>query len=119
MLAASSERDTNVRLEIWTGCLCASPDHSRTYEQLEAERFKRMMFGTNVTVTAADSTLRPRSFLQKQLTANRLWQFDFYGRGVIYRQGTNGTYFVFSRSPRRLKMSDMKSGDLVLHYHGD
>lgn len=116
LLAVGSEGGTNVRLEMWDGCLCAGPAHSRSYEQLEAERVKRMLFGTNVTVTPVDGTLAPLSFLRKHLAGSKLEsRTDFYRKVVIYRQATNGTYSVLSRSPR-LMMSDTKEGDLILYY---
>ncbi len=79
-----------------------------------------MSFGKNVDVRATDIALTPLGFLKLPLADSKMKDgADFYWRGVVYRRAADGQpYFVFFQGGalRRLKMSDMKDGDLIVYY---
>jgi hypothetical protein len=119
LFAVAAESPTGVRLEMWKGCLCGSPDHSRTYDQLKTERDTRMLFGTNVAFTSVGAKLSPQAFLRSHLgDSNLKGEVDFYWKGVVYRRAADGkSYLVHSNGAlRKFKMSDFKDGDLIVFY---
>jgi hypothetical protein len=113
-----AEPQAKVRLEMWAGCLCGGPDCARTYEQLKAERAKRMLFAKDAVVTSEESKLTPRAFLRKHLDDSKLKdRAVFFWKGVVYRRGSDAkSYSVQFRSLKKLKMADFKDGDLIVYY---
>ena len=115
----AAEPATKIRLEMWEGCLCGGPTHSRTYAQLKDERAKRMSFGTDVTLTPDDAKLAPLALLRQHLAENKLKdRADFYWMGVVYRCAADGQSYVvhFRGALRKFKLSDAKDGDLIVYY---
>lgn len=118
-VSIAAEPAIRVRLEMWDGCLCAGPKHSRTYDQLKDERAKRMLYGADATVSAESSNLPPLDFLRQNLRDNKSDnQAAFYRNCIVYRRALIATTYTvhFRGSPRKLKMSDMRDGDLIVYY---
>lgn len=79
-----------------------------------------MSFGTNVTVKAADMTLSPLAFLRLHLSdGNAKDRAGYYWKGVVYRRAADGhsySLFFHGGSLKKLRMIDMKDGDLIVYY---
>jgi hypothetical protein len=119
LVSFAAESVTKVRLEMWEGCICRGPKCSRTYDQLKDERTKRMLFGTDVSVTREDVKLTPLALLRQHLAGNKLKDSaDFYWKGVVYRRAAGGKPYAvhFRGALREFKLSDTKDGDLIVCY---
>jgi len=115
----AAEPTTKIRLEMWEGCLCVGPTHSRTYDQVKDERAERMAFGTDVTLTHHEAELAPLALLRQKLGESKLKdKVAFYWKGVVYRRvGDGRSYAVHFRGAiRKFSLSDAKDGDLIVFF---
>jgi hypothetical protein len=119
LIAAAAAPLKTVRLEMWEGCLCAGPTHSRNYDQLKEERAKRMLFGTDAAITIDDRKLSTFAFLASRLGDNKLKdRLDFFRYAILYRRGSHSphSYSLHSRAVKKFKMRDLNEGDLIIFY---
>jgi len=117
MASLAAEPATKVRLEMWSGCLCDGPYHSRTYDKLKDERAERMLFGADVTLTNERANLAPLDLLKRALAGSNLQaRADLYWVGVVYRRDGDGkSYSVHFRGGlKKFKLSEAKDGDLIV-----
>lgn len=118
-MSFAAEPVAKIRMEMWEGCLCGGPTHSRTYEQLKVERAKRMSFGTDVALTPDDAKLSPLALLMQKLGESKLKGSANFLRGVVvYRRSADGqSYSVHFRGAlRKFALSEVKDGDLIVYY---
>ena len=107
-----------VRVEIWTGCLCGSPIHPNTYEELQKQRAKRMLFGQDFVITATDRDQDPIAFLVRHLPEQKKKLAGHIFKGVAYHPTSDGRSYsrYMNRNLWRLQMKDLRGGDLLVCY---